>query len=70
MVFELQGRAFRPGDIVRSLLLMCGGYFNEFYLSAQKMPIAQLLYLFEAWVELREQMNPKQSSPFKDVEYR
>lgn len=69
-MFELQGRAFRPGDIVRSLLLMCGGYFNDFYLSAQKMPIAQVLYLFESWRELREQMNSKNSNNlFKDVEY-
>jgi hypothetical protein len=50
---------FRAGDLIRSILLMCGGNFNEFYCRAQKMAIADVLYLFEQWLELQEKLHPK-----------
>ena len=70
LVFELQGRAFRPGDLTRSLLLMCGGSFNSFYLHAQTLPVAEVLYLFETWLEVRQSQSSSPSNLFEDVEYR
>ena len=58
---EIHGRVFRAGDLIRSILLMCGGHYNEFYLSAQSMAIAEVIYLFEHWVELRETLNKRRS---------
>lgn len=57
MAIELQGRTFRAGDLVKSILMMCGGHFNSFYLHAQKMAIAEVLYLLDHWVEVQKQMN-------------
>lgn len=59
IAIDLQGRMFRAGDLIRSILLMCGGNFNEFYCRAQKMAIADVLYLFEQWLELQEKLHPK-----------
>lgn len=56
--------------MTRSLLLMCGGHFNSFYLHAQKMPVAQVLNLFETWIDVKRQMQPDQGAAmFKDVSY-
>lgn len=68
--FELQGRVFKAGDLTRSLLLMCGGHFNNFYCEALKMPLAQTLCLFETWLEVRQEMNAANNNDlFKDVDY-
>jgi hypothetical protein len=69
IIFELQGRWFHPGDITRALLCMCGGHFNSFYVHALKLPIAEILNLFELWQDVQKQSRPTKNSPFDDVSY-
>ncbi len=34
---------------------MCGGHYNSFFSEAQRKPLAEVLYLFETWLEFHQE---------------
>jgi hypothetical protein len=62
----VQERPFSPKSLVQECIAACGSHYNDAYFKMLEMPISDLLWHIQQWVEVQQAIN-KQSSSSQDT---